>query len=399
MSCAAVISGVGFLSATLAQIDCQAETLGSYGYGALADPGSPISIALGGLLTICVALLGIRVALGYSFKTRDAIGAVLRIGIVLTLATSWPAWRIVGYDLIMNGPTEVAQAVARGAGIPASGNDLSNRLQRADDGLVIMTANGTGRLPGSDLRDAFRGIALQDEAGFGWGRLLFLVGTIAPYTVVRLGAGILLALAPLFGAFLLFGVSSSLFQGWVRGLGFTALGSLGISLVQGVSLAIFEPWLADAIVRRGTGEFIPAAATEMAALSLVYAIVTIGVVILIARVTFFPGISLRSTIGDIFTRETVFRPFDASSPTDPVQIDRPGRAHDIAASVAKSARREERQVLAQGGDAPIGTMALGGSAPPFMSVSTRQRGETLGSSYRRTFSRSTASHEQRDRKA
>ena len=74
MSCTAVISGSGFLSATLAQIDCQAENLGSYGYGALADPGSPISIALSGLLTIFVAVLGMRLALGYSFKTRGFFG-------------------------------------------------------------------------------------------------------------------------------------------------------------------------------------------------------------------------------------------------------------------------------------------------------------------------------------
>lgn len=399
MSCTAVISGSGFLSATLAQIDCQAENLGSYGYGALAEPGSTISIALSGLLTIFVALLGIRLALGYSFKTRDAIGAVLRVGIVLTLATSWPAWRIVGYDLIMDGPAEVARAVGIGAGIPANGNDLRNRLQRADDGLVTMTANGTGRLPGSDMRDAFRGIALQDEAGFGWGRLLFLVGTIAPYAVVRLGAGILLALAPLFGAFLLFSGSSSLFQGWVRGLGFTALGSLGISLVQSVSLTIFEPWLADAIVRRGTGEFTPAASTEMVALSLVYAVVTIGVVTLIARVTFFPLISLRLAVPDSRTRENLSRPFYPPSGTDHIQIDRPDRAHDIAASVAKSVHREERLVLAEGGHALTGALASGGSAPTPMPVPTRPGGETLGSSYRRTFSRSTASHEQRDRRA
>lgn len=399
VSCTAVISGSGFLSATLAQIDCQAENLGSYGYGALADPGSPISIAMGGLLTIFVAVLGIRLALGYSFKTGDTVGAVLRVGIVLTLATSWPAWRVVGYDLIMNGPAEVAHAVATGAGVPASGNDLRYRLQRADEGLVTMAANGTGRLPGSDMRDAFRGIALQDEAGFGWGRLLFLVGTIAPYAVVRLGAGILLALAPLFGAFLLFSGSSGLFQGWIRGLGFTALGSLGISLVQGVSLTIFEPWLADAIVRRGTGEFTPAAATEMAALSLVYAGVMIGVVTLIARVAFFPHIGLRLAVPDIFTRETLLRPFDASSRTDLVQIDRPDRAHDIAASVAKSVRREEQKVLAEGGHALTGALVSGGSAPTPMPVPIRPGGATLGSSYRRTFSRSTASHEQRDRRA
>jgi type IV secretion system protein VirB6 len=400
MPCVALSSGSGFLSATLAQVDCQAGRIGSYGYGALADPGSPISAALGGVLTIFIAIFGVRLALGDPFKTRDTVGMVVRIGIVLTLATSWPAWRVVGYDLIMDGPAEIARTVALGAGLPGSSNDLRDRLQRVDDGLVTMTANGTGRLPGSDLRDAFRGIAVEDEAGFGWGRLLFLAGTIAPYAIVRLGAGILLALAPLFGIFLLFGGSSSLFHGWIRGLAFTALGSLGISLVQGVNLAILEPWITDAIMRRTVGEFTPATATEMAALSLVYVIVMIGALLLIARVTFFSNIGVQLATLQSAPQETLFR--SLSSPvaeSSRTRGDQPARAHDIAASVARSVRREERESWTNGAGAAVGAMASGSPRAAHMPTHSRPGKEMLGGSYRRTFSRSAASREQRDRKA
>jgi type IV secretion system protein VirB6 len=397
MSCVAVTSGSNFLSATLAHIDCQAELIGSYGYGALADPGSPAVVALAGLLTIFVAILGIRLSLGYPFQVRDAVGTIVRVGIVLTLATSWPAWRIIGYDVVMNGPAEIAQRVAIGAGLPGSSNDLRKRLQDADDGLVAMTAFGTGRLPGDDLRDVFRGVALRDETGFGWGRLFFLFGTVAPYAIVRLVAGVLLSLAPLFGIFFLFSGSSSLFHGWIRGLAFAALGSLTISLVQGVNLALLEPWIAEVISRRTAGEFVPAASTEMAALSLVYVAITAGALFLIARVTFFARLSVRFAASRIAPREAGYGRSSTASEASRALIDLPDRAHAIAAAVGKSLRREELESSTDRGSVPMNPTASGGTGASPMPVHSRPGGETLGSSYRRNFRRSTVSGGQRDR--
>ena len=44
MACAAITTGQGFLVETLSHLDCQAQVIGSYGYTALADPGSPTMI-------------------------------------------------------------------------------------------------------------------------------------------------------------------------------------------------------------------------------------------------------------------------------------------------------------------------------------------------------------------
>lgn len=398
MSCAAVSSGSQFLTMTLAHIDCQAERMGSYGYGALANPGSVISVTLTGLLTMFVAIWGFRLMLGYPVHARDAVGTVIRAGIVLTLATSWPAWRVVGYDVIMNGPTEIARAVAIGADVPGSENDLTQQLQKVDDGLVALTALGTGRLPGSDLRDIFRGVALQDETGFSWGRLLFLFGAIAPYAIVRLGAGILLSLAPLFVAFFLFRGTSGLFQGWIRGLAFSAIGSLVLSLILGVNLAILEPWIADAIARRTAGEFAPSAAIEMAALSLVFVAITIGALFLIARVTFLPYFSALLTGSDNSRRETTTRAVWAVPETFNRSPDPPDRAHDIASSVAKSIWREETEALAITAAGPGRVAARNGPDTARTSTHPLSGEETLGSSYRRNFRRPTASSEQRDRR-
>ena len=158
--------------------------------------------------------------MGEPMGGRNAVGAVLRIGIVLTLATSWPAWRIIGYDLVLDGPAEIASAVM-GASIPSSvDGTLAVRLQRVDDAILSMTRlsnrgafgayadQNTG--PYGDTPDS---VALGDKTGFAWGRISFLAGSIAPFAVIRISAGLLLALAPLMAGLLLFGETYGIFMG------------------------------------------------------------------------------------------------------------------------------------------------------------------------------------------
>jgi type IV secretion system protein VirB6 len=293
MSCGAISTGSGFLSGTSAFIDCQARTIGSYGYGALADPGSPVFAALNGLLTIFVALYGLKLLLGQSVTWPGIVGAALKVGIVLTLATSWPAWRVVGFDLLMRGPAEIARTIGLSTGIVTQPDELAARLQAIDDNIVVMTGYGTGRLTGgvatgNEVGDTFKGIALADQSSLGMGRAAFLVGTLVPFGIFRLGAGLLLALAPLVAGLLLFSGTSAIFMGWVRGLLFCALGALAQLLVQGVEIALFEPWLQSVIVDREGGALTPSAPTELLVLSLVFSGISLGLMLLFLRLTFHP---------------------------------------------------------------------------------------------------------------
>jgi type IV secretion system protein VirB6 len=109
------------------------------------------------------------------------------------LALSWPAWRVVAYDVVTQGPGELAGLVNSSSGLVPAGI-LAQRLQNADDGLIALTTFGTGRLTGgvvgnSDRGDSFHGVAIGDETGLGWGRIFFLVGSLAPYAVLRVGQG------------------------------------------------------------------------------------------------------------------------------------------------------------------------------------------------------------------
>lgn len=293
MACPAIITGDQFLIRTLAHIDCQARTLGTFGYQSLAEPGSAASLAMTGLLTLFVALFGLRLLFGPAPGVRDAVYDVLKIGIVLTLAFSWPAFKTVVYDLTMETPGEVAAAIAPPA-LSASEQGLPARLQAADAAIVDLMETGTGRqsgalVEGGALGGKFTDRAEKDGDALGHARLFFLAGVIASLALLRLAAGLLLALAPLAAGLLLFDMTRGLFSGWLRGLVLTILGTVGASIVLAVELAVIEPWLADALKVRSLGYATPAAPTELLALTLAFALVLVGMVWLLGRVAFMRG--------------------------------------------------------------------------------------------------------------
>ncbi|MFL0357750.1 hypothetical protein ACI5KX_14905, partial [Erythrobacter sp. GH1-10] len=135
----------------------------------------------------------------------------------------------------------------------------------------------------------FAGTAMQDDAALGSGRLLFLAGVIGPLALLRVAAGTLLALAPVVAALWFFAQSRGIFAGWLKGLMFTFAGSIGVTVLLGVELAIIEPWLTDALQVRSLGYATPSAPTELFAIMLAFAIVQLAMLWLLAKVVFHRG--------------------------------------------------------------------------------------------------------------
>ena len=407
MACEAVYTGQRFVAQTLAHVDCQAQAIGAYGYGALADPASGVSLALTALLTVFVALFGLRLMTGAIGEGRDVLGDALRLGIVLTLATSWPAWRTVGYDLVMKGPAELASVIGGVSDLPGSGGDLVARLQSADDGIVLLTVYGTGRNTGGTERsdtigDSFRGIALADQEGLANGRIWFLAGVIGPLALVRLGAGLLLALAPLMAGLLLFAGTRDLFFGWLRALGMLALGALALTAIYGVELAILDPWVRDALALRESQTLTPSIPTELSVITLSFALASFGVLVVIGKIMFFGGFSMPRLVAR-------FAPGQGVGKTEPAserggtyfgQIEPPSRAFVVAEAVAQTLRREERvsdrlRTVEQSGG---GFVQTAGAMPTGRSNSDERRGASYDGSGARRFRRSSAAGDIRDRK-
>jgi type IV secretion system protein VirB6 len=403
VACPDVLTGQRFVAQSLAHIDCQAQAIGAYGYGALIDPNSPVAMALTALFTVFVAIYGLRLMAGEPMSGRDLVGDGLRVAIVLTLATSWPAWRTLGYDLVMKGPAEIAGIVGTASDLPGSRGDMTARLQAADDGIVLLTVYGTGRNTGGTNRsntigDSFRGVAIADQEGLASGRTAFLTGLLGPTALVRLGAGLLLALAPLMAGLLLFAGTRDLFFGWLRALGTLALGALALAVVYGVELAVLEPWIRDAITQREAQVLTPSMPTELTVITYAFALVAFGMLALIAKVFFFGGFAMPKLLQRAISGSTN----NAASGTSPELVTvngaAPSRAFVVSEAVSQTMRREERsnerERLLESAAAPRDRAARADAATA---------SEPLGTSFRaseaRRYRRSSAAADQRDRKA
>jgi len=423
MACRAITTDSPFLSGVLGYVDCQAQSIGEGGYHALAAPGSSIALVLTAMLTIFVALFGYRMLFGQVPDARDGVVAVVKLGVVLALATSWPAFRTLAYDVTMHGPAELASSIGGSAGLPGAGGGLVARLQGVDNGLAELMILGTGKPPNMDeivgptqtLTPQQQQQQLQhlqqvsqrpkwdparDATLLGQSRTLFLTGAIGAFASVRVVAGLLLALGPLFAMFLLFDGTRGLFEGWVRGVGGAALGALATSIVLGVELAIMEPWLNDILVQRRADIPTPEVPIEMLVMTLVFVITLIVALIATARVA--RGFSLPPV-----WRAAPYRMIDAFRGRDmpaataqteqPAVSDQRARAFGVADAVAASQRREAAAPPPP--PAQLGYRGSGGSQAVSRDIPVAAA-VPLGQSYRRrTRGRVSASAGRRDRNA
>jgi len=398
MACPTVTTGGQVLAETLNHLDCQAQTIGSFGFQSLAAPGSPASLALAGLLTLFIAVFAFRMLLGEGVEGRDAVNAMLKIGMVLTLAVSWPAFRVLAYDTVLLAPGEIASSITP-ATLPDTGSGFTSRLQNIDSGIATLTLEGAGWQTGSLAleqrgNDAFRTVAIADSTALGWARAIYLSSVIGSLAVLRIAGGLLLALAPLMAGLLLFDFSRGLFAGWVRGLVLVALGSLGVTLLLAVEVAVIEPWLSDVLQRRAAGYATPTAPTELLAFTLAFATTGIGLLFLLGKVAFqnaWPSSAMQRlpSIRDRFLPAARV-PAPSMAAAQPIEIRAHARALTVSQGVSnlirhEESRRERLQVQ---------------RALPSPEAAARPSGgdghARIGSSWRRTSSRTTAAQSQRD---
>ena len=410
--CAPLPEGAGFIRSILAYLDCQAQMLGAGGYQALAATGSILALVLTGFLTLYIALFGYRMLMGRGPDLRTGILAFVKIGVVLALATSWQAYRVLVYDVSMQGPAEIAATIGGPTGLPGAASGLVERLDGADQAFIALSILGEGKPP--PLVDVSQ-VPPQPYPGFntlaiGGSRMLFLIGAIAGLGSVRLITGLLLALGPFFIAFMLFENTRSLFEGWLRVLAGAALAALGVSVALGAELALIEPWLADILARRGAEQWLPGMPVEILVITTVFALIVLAMLYFSAKIAFAfrlaplwqaagaaPEDSLRSEERRVATTATDLRhasPAEARS-----------RAATISDAVAATQRRESAQVVvasAPGAGAGAGLVgarrtAPAGAAggPPPQQIAPAPLGQSFP---RRTRGRVSASASRRDRR-
>lgn len=203
--CPAVPPASGFISSMTGYIDCQAQMLGSGAWSALAAPGSTLTIVLTGFLTIFIALIGYNLLLGQSMTVRSGTIACLKVGAIFALATSWPAYRTLVYDLVTDGPSQLVAEIGPQAGIVGSDGTLVQRLDLADQALAQLAILGPGNPPpAADAQIPPSPFGGFDAFALGGSRILFELTAVAGLGIVQIMAGLMLGLGPFFIAFLMF---------------------------------------------------------------------------------------------------------------------------------------------------------------------------------------------------
>lgn len=403
LPCTVGISPESFAPGMLSYLDCQAQTLGSAGYQALAASGSPAAALLTGMVTLLIALIGYRMLLGDTPGVREGVLTFVKIGLVLVLATSWPAYQVVIYDLILRAPAELMASIGGASGLSGASGGLPARLDAVDQALKALAIEGVGAPPmGPDGMPQMPSVAPPPFLGFdtfalGVSRVVFLVGAIASFASVRIIAGLLLALGPLFAVFLLFDGTRGLFEGWAKALIGTVLAALATSVVLGVELAFVEPWLATLLARRASGLDIIGVPGQLLAAAIIFAIALVAVTLTVARVAL--GLRIPAWRAQDMRQQQPVNPGAVgavwTSPAAAIPLESRSRAAAVADAVAITQRREELAAQA------AMTTATGGTrVSPTGATMTHERGISAisMSTGRRTHHRVSARAAIRDRR-
>jgi type IV secretion system protein VirB6 len=399
--CTSQSAAVGFIGSLTRFVDCQVQGFAASAYGALATPGSTLAILLTGFVTILIALIGYNLMLGQAPSLRNGVATLAKVAMVVALATSWQAYSTLVYNVAIEGPDQLVAEIGRPAGLPGSDGSLTAHLDAADAALVRLTMLGPGQV--SYEQQAAHGgqppFIGFDVFALGTSRIIFLLTAAGGLVIVRVITALMLAIGPLFLAFLMFANTRSLFEGWIRALAGAAIGSLAVSIVLGLELALLEPWLTDVVARRAAGESMMGMPAELVVVMTLFGLVLIGAVAGCAKLA---GAFRLAPLNFATASDSVF--IQRNSQGDRLTVaGQTGQERTRAAAVAESVmmlQRHERSLVAAGGSVVGGG---GGSAGGRMSgndvrgmMREASAGSRSRSSGRRTGARASASAARRD---
>lgn len=403
-----------YVSQVVGFVDCHSLALGAAGYRALG-PDTSFGMAISGLLTIYVALIGYRLLLGGQITLREGVWSALRLGFVLALATQWAAYQPLVYDVIVAGPADLAARVLAPGGLGGNApGQLIDRVQAVHAALGEMTpplavpdvlptppAAIASPLPTATQAPApavpAPALSVEGRAALISADHLLVGGMLAGVLSVRVVTALLLALGPLFIGCLLFEATRGLFVGWVRVLAGAALAGVAAALVIALELAVIEP---QVVALRGLlAANTPAGnlPQDMLATCGCFAAVMLVALIALARTTAafrLPSAALHSVGQALAPGGTVFATVQAGSPrgAPPGEPGQRSRAEQIADAARATQRRDARS----GADAPAAVPAIAPREPAARLQQVVVSPMPLGQSGRRTARRMSPTAGRRD---
>ncbi|MBC7504550.1 MAG: type IV secretion system protein [Sandarakinorhabdus sp.] len=223
----------------LTSADCLISAQVEKGYAALLAPGGGLATALTIALTVYVAIFGYRLMLGLSSLTLgEVVPHFIKIGVILALATSWPSYQTLVFDLLFNGPQQLAGLMMRQTSGAAGSGDVLLALQAVFDRLTDAAGDAwaqTAALPAPPTAPpaaVLPGLAPPPSAipplPFALGApqfvavllwisaLVLMAMSVGVLLVVRIVLALLLVLGPVFIALALFRPTRGVAEGWLR---------------------------------------------------------------------------------------------------------------------------------------------------------------------------------------
>jgi type IV secretion system protein VirB6 len=330
---------MGLVQGLLSSVDCHVSGLTEIGYRAVSGPQSQIGLALTALMTIYVAVLGLRLMLGLApLRIGDVTLTALKLGLVLALATNWPVYQRLVFDTLFHGPEQLAASMM-GAIQPSDsvlrGNPFEalqvayDQLQAAAAFFTRLSAPGASPLTGGA---PFAALSMNLAS------YVMMMTTLGIVLSAKIVLALLLALGPVFVALLLFDATRGVFEGWLRAALAFALAPLLATLALAVTLTLIEPHLIALARMRLTSEPDLAAATSILMLVMISAAVSLAGLLAVGLIAAGFRLPHRARAS-----AEVSGAIGASRVIEPLQ----SRAASVAAAAAAMERRDLRLIEGQ----------------------------------------------------
>jgi len=223
----------------LSSVDCRVGLVVTSSYGRLFGQDGVFGAVLTVLLTLYVGFVALGLMTGRTRLTLAGIAPkMMAIGLVLTFATSWPAYHAVVYSLLVDGPEQIATALAGGSGDSAG---FAVRLDELLDRFADLTKALGDHAPGASK--ALGPLAgPQMASSLVWiSGMLILLGSAGALLLTRIVLALLLAIGPVFVVLALFRQTRGLFEAWLRTAVLFALAPSLTVVVGSAAVAVLDP--------------------------------------------------------------------------------------------------------------------------------------------------------------
>jgi len=223
----------------LSSVDCRVGLVVTSSYGRLFGQDGVFGAVLTVLLTLYVGFVALGLMTGRTRLTLAGMAPkMMAIGLVLTFATSWPAYHAVVYSLLVDGPEQIATALAGGSGDSAG---FAVRLDELLDRFADLTKALGDHAPGASK--ALGPLAgPQMASSLVWiSGMLILLGSAGALLLTRIVLALLLAIGPVFVVLALFRQTRGLFEAWLRTAVLFALAPSLTVVVGSAAVAVLDP--------------------------------------------------------------------------------------------------------------------------------------------------------------